>query len=543
MSNKRQLTLILLSALMAACGGGGGGGTPAPAPAPAPAPSGCASVAPTTPTGGNVTLSGLASYASVPNTATGALNYALASDKPIRGATLEVLDSGGGVLATTQTGADGRYAVAVPGGVVMSMRVRAELLKSGSGPTWNVTVRDNTAVNALYSIQGCSFATGAAAITRDINAPTGWNGSAYSGTRAAAPFAVLDAVYAAQAKVLSAEAAAQFPLLQVYWSPNNFPASGSLTAGQIGTTFFTQSGSTRQIYVLGAADSDTDEFDSSVIAHEWGHYYQSAFSRDDSIGGSHSGSSYLDRRVAFSEGWGNAFSGIALERSTYTDSSGPGQSSGFSVNLDNPVASGAGWFREYSVQYVLWKLNQSVGFAGIHAAMKAMATTPAMTGIHAFATAYNTVAAATYSTLNSLLIGQMITASSTDPFGPTESNSGGVAAAVPLYRTMSGPPLTATNLCVANTSDPGVPANRLGRFVYVRVTLAAGTRSFTATTTTSGGTTDPDLFVYQNGNLFARFDSVGSTQTGTATLNAGEHVIALTDFNNNNNACFTLTIN
>ena len=74
--------------------------------------------------------------------------------------------------------------------------------------------------------------------------------------------------------------------------------------------------------MLGKENVDTDEYDASVIAHEWGHYYQSAFSRDDSPGGAHSGGDRLDRRVAFSEGWGNAWSGIALARSNYTDSSG-----------------------------------------------------------------------------------------------------------------------------------------------------------------------------------------------------------------------------
>ncbi|MEZ5459313.1 MAG: hypothetical protein R3E65_08385 [Steroidobacteraceae bacterium] len=59
-------------------------------------------------------------------------------------------------------------------------------------------------------------------------------------------------------------------------------SSAALARGEIGTTFFTP-GTPDRIFVLGRADIDTDEFDQHVIAHEWGHYYQDNFSRDDSL--------------------------------------------------------------------------------------------------------------------------------------------------------------------------------------------------------------------------------------------------------------------
>jgi hypothetical protein len=55
-----------------------------------------------------------------------------------------------------------------------------------------------------------------------------------------------------------------------------------LPQASIGSTFFINRSTGKEIYVLGAENVDTDEFDDSVIAHEWGHYYQSSFSRDDS---------------------------------------------------------------------------------------------------------------------------------------------------------------------------------------------------------------------------------------------------------------------
>ncbi|KAI1692194.1 hypothetical protein DdX_21391 [Ditylenchus destructor] len=89
-------------------------------------------------------------------------------------------------------------------------------------------------------------------------------------------------------KVLTAAPATAFPSLKVFWSVNNTNASGSIALGQIGTTFFVGRSSGAEIYVLGKEDVDTDEFDAPVIAHEWGHYYQASFSRDDSTGGAHS---------------------------------------------------------------------------------------------------------------------------------------------------------------------------------------------------------------------------------------------------------------
>lgn len=265
-----------------------------------------------------VTLSGNVTFDSVPN-ATGGLSYGAMSAKPVRGAVVEILDANAAVLASTAADGNGAYAVSVPANTTVNVRVKAQLLQTGSGASWDVSVRDNTQSEALYAMESGSFSTGSAAVTRNVHAPSGWNGSSYDSTRVAGPFAVLDTVYATQTKVLSVAPSTVFPPLRIFWSVNNVPASGNPALGQIGTTYFTSSnaaGAARAIYVLGKENVDTDEYDSSVVAHEWGHYYQSAFSRDDSPGGSHSLSERLDRRLAFSEGWGNAWSGIAWRAAT-----------------------------------------------------------------------------------------------------------------------------------------------------------------------------------------------------------------------------------
>jgi len=277
---KMAAALIATSALVACGGGGGGGNNVAALPALLALGSGAAT--------GPITLSGVVTYDAVPNT-TGALAYGSVVAKPVRGAVVEIVDAASIVVATTSTDDSGAYSASVPGNSQLLVRVRAQATRSGSGPSWDVTVRDNTQSDAIYSVESALFNSGTAAGTRNVHAPSGWGGNSYTSARAAAPFALLDTIYTAQAKVLAAAPAAAFPPLRVFWSVNNLPARGSRELGQIGTTSFVlSSGSasaTRSIYVLGKEDVDTDEYDATVIAHEWGHYYQSAFSRDDSPGG------------------------------------------------------------------------------------------------------------------------------------------------------------------------------------------------------------------------------------------------------------------
>ncbi len=497
----------IAAALLAGCGGGGGGGGGGGLPIGLPI--GLPVVL------NPVALSGKATYDSVPNN-NGPLVYADTSAKPVRGATVEVLDANTSAqLAVTTTDDSGNYTVSVPANTNIAVRVRAQLTRTGPGATWDVTVRDNTRSDALYSMQSPSFSSGSSALTRDLRADSGWNGSRYSGTRVAAPFAVLDTVYTSMQKVLSVAPASAFPLLKVFWSINNAPSPGSLAAGQIGTTFFFNNGSSgRQIYVLGKEDVDTDEFDASVIAHEWGHYYQSAFSRDDSIGGEHSTSDRLDRRVAFSEGWGNAWSGIALNRSNYADSFRERQGEVLAfVDLAAGPSTNPGWFREGSNQAILWNLNRQAGFKPIHDTLTGFQfrSGAPVTSIHAFAAAFNATAPGSASALTSLLNAQSITSS--DAYGVGESNDGGVPSALPMYGTLTVG-TTVNNVCVSNAAGTG---NKLGNIAYLRF-IALANRDHQVSI---GGATVPDFDVFRGGEIARSGNRV--------SLSAGEYVLAVRD--------------
>ncbi|SFM96288.1 hypothetical protein [Variovorax sp. OV329] len=511
-----RLCALVVVVGLGGCGGGGGGGSPGPA--------------------GSV--SGTVSYDDVPNV-NGGLAYNAIVSKPVRGAGVDIVDaSSGAVLASTETDDNGNYSVQMPGQALVTVRVRAQLARSAArGASWDVAVRDNTQGNALYSMESPSFAP-SGNTTRDLHAPSGWDGSGYSGARVAGPFAILDTVYTAMNKVLSVAPSTSFPSLRLYWSPRNVPARGQVSLGQIGTTSFVASTSGAVIYVLGAEGVDTDEFDASVIAHEWGHYYQNAFSRDDSPGGSHDLDELIDQRLAFSEGWGNAWSGIALARQNYTDSQGPGQGAGVNMDLAATPSGRAGWYREASVQSILWNLNNRFGYGGIHAAMTGgLRSTPALTTIHAFAAAYAGAQPQHQGDLSSLLVGQAISGAF-DPWGALEGNNGATPLSLPLYHLMTGPSAT---VCVTNQNDPDGEGNKLGSFSFLRVTVPnAGSHQISVSGPPGS---DPDFYVFA-GNRLAASEGVGTSEVASVGLPAGEVVLAVNDANNtSSNTCLDVSIN
>ncbi len=500
-------------------------------------------------------ISGVADYESVPtNTTTGALAYGSITVRPIRLASVDLIASpSGAVMASTTTNSAGAYSFTVTIPQTVLVRVRAEMVRTNtSGGTYNFSVRDNTAGNALYTMDSPAFtpATGVTT-TRNLRAATGWGGSSYTGTRAAAPFSILDVSYETSLKVLQASPNAVFPALRMFWSVNNRPTSGNLTTGLIGTSFFQRSASgTHDIYILGAADTDTDEFDRHVVAHEWGHYIQAAFSRDDSLGGQHSSGNRLDMRVAFSEGWGNGWSGIAMGTPFYGDSFGTSQSQGFIINVSTAPTTNKGWFSESSVQYLIYQFGQnaSIGFTPIFTVLSNMRTTlladGAVSSIHSFAARLKAAVPGMASTIDGLLAGQSITVN--DAIGTGEGNNGGVPEALPVYRNHTAALGVAQNYCLSDTAGvSGAENNKLGTHVFIRFsTASAGARTITAIGTTS--TSDPDFNVISSTGTETVFDAattVSQSTTAGFTLPAGTHLIILNDYNLTANAATAATQN
>ncbi len=541
-------------------------------PAPVPAPT-------------SVALQGVVTFDRVPAVAGAGLDYANTVERPARGVTVQLVGANG-VLASTTTDAAGRYSFTVAANTDVSLRVRAEMVQIGS-PSWDFRVVDNVNSNALYVLAGSVFNSGVADLTRDLHAASGWDGTSYAMARSAAPFAILDVVYAAVQVVLGAAPNADFPALQIRWSTGNVPVSGS-AAGQIGDSHFIPGVG---IELLGAANQDTDEYDRHVIAHEWGHYLEHAFSRSDSIGGAHTLSDQLDMRVALSEGWGNAFSAIATGEPVYVDTFGAGQARNFSFDLEQRPSRrnpNPGWFNEEAVQSLLYDLydngrdvppgtttldDLALGFAPLFAVLSGdQRQTPALTSVFSLVDALKRQRPADVPLIDQLAASQGIQPI-VDRYGSTETNFG-----VPTKRTAQEvgadfhsvyDELTvggaAVNVCSLDdyTSALTGAVNKLASRRFVRFTVTApGPHVITARAVAPlNGAADPDLQLHlPDGSVLSSTGPPHCTaatpqdcvETFTPSLAAGDHVLEVYEWTNTNDTddqyppvgrtCFDVTV-
>lgn len=535
---------------LAACGGGGGsGGQPT----------------------GPVTISGKAQYEFPPPLpACQGLDFGGIQLRPVRQATIQLIDATtNAVLGAGVTGDDGDFSLTVDPDTDVFIRVRAELKKAGT-PSWDVEVRDNTAdaVNtplaqrALYVLDGALFNSGSVNLTRDITAATGWTGTSYTGTRAAAPFAVLDAIYSGMLLIVAEDPQVAFEPLDAFWSVNNTATPGDIDIGEIGTSFYSGN---NELFLLGKVGVDADEFDDHVVAHEWGHYFEDTFSRSDSVGGSHGLGDLLDMRVAFGEGWATALSGISLGNPLYCDTT---LSGGFGINIEGQGGGTPGWYNEISVMkliFDLWDTNVdgadtgSIGFGPLYGVMTgAEATTPAFTSIFTFATALKAENPASEPFIDALLLAEAITAAGMNAFGDGELNQGpgNESDVLPVYTDIV-PDGTMINICSNSQFDRSsideliADGNKLSEHRFLRMTIGTPSQyAFDVRTKTpmpapddpndDRDQSDPDILIVLNGqaqNQFVNGDLQGFSGaaneeifTTANILAAGEYVMDLVEF-------------
>lgn len=472
-----------------------------------------------------VTVSGKITYDNVPhNTSTNGLDYNSTTQDPVRGATIQVLQ-GSNTIATAKTTADGNYSFDLPSVTDVRIRVRAELTQSSTS-SWDVQVVDNTNNKALYVLDSAIFSTGVVNQTRNLNAPSGWGGTSYTSTRAAAPFHILDRVYETIKKLEVVDSSINLPALDINWSVNNVAQSGDRSQGQIGTSFY----SNGEIYLLGAENSDTDEYDGHVIIHEWGHYFEDKLARSDSIGGSHSGGDRLDMRVAFGEGFGNAWSGIITDDPYYRDSYGSQQAQGFSINVENNNVSNKGWFSEGSVQAILYDIydglvddTTTLGLAPIYEVLtNEQKNTEAFTSIFSFITYLKDNNPAQVAQINTLVNAQQIV-TNMDIWGSNETNNGGNSANLPVYITIQ-PDNAPVEACTNITN--GDDRNKLGNHRFLRINVASSGSYTLRLTPAVANTHDVDAYIYSQGSLVAFNEDFGTGQVNVSTnLQAGTYVV------------------
>lgn len=580
-------TAVVLAALALQACGGGGGEAPAPAPNTDTNTGGgttvtgggtTPSVNTTTPTQ-TIVVTGTATYEAVPyRTVTvtgqgsaGSLDYSAAVRKPIRGVTVQAVKNSGlateEILATSSTTATGGYTLNVPINTQYSVRMRAEMLKTTGAALWNVTVLDNTFNDALWVVETGVGVTTTTNAVRNINAATTWNGTGYNqSTRPAGIFTMLDTLYDSIQQIATTQPTVTFPKLTVHWSPANTDsaATADLPLGQLGgKTFFrsattttfvagvTTTVATRQIYVLGKADVDSDEFDRGILAHEFGHYLQNVFSvANVSLGGGHGLGNRLDMTLAFSEGWGNAYSSIARNDPVYADAGGVSQASGFTINFGNTaVITNKGWFNEISVANSIYLLFKDAGFAPVWNALTGpMRTQASLPTIFSFAAAVRGagVPAAT-TALNNVLTANLISTTS-DEWGNNEINNGGAASNLPVYTPLAFNTATSTCYNTVNMTD-ATDINKLGMVKYHRHTLTAANAGARNVRVNFEANRDVDFDVFQNNVRVARAAALtpagGTFEAKAVNLSAGEVVIRTRDFITNTAplTCSTLLLN
>ena len=533
-----RISLVLATALIASCGGGGGGtvgGTPQPVP-----------VVP------DVAVSGRISFDRVPFKVAPlqGLDFANVIDAPARGIAVEAIENGSNViLATATTNSSGNYSLTVPGNRSLFIRAKAQLLQASGQPSWNFRVLNNTNANALYALDGQVFNSGTQASVRDLRATSGWSGSSYTGTRAAAPFAILDTVYQAKELLLSAQASLVMAPLDLFWSVSNRPASPfNAATGNINSTAYVRSGGALPgIYIQGDfanGSGDTDEFDQSVIAHEFGHYVEYVLTRADSIGGTHGIGTRLDMRVAFSEGWGNAFGAMVLNDPLYRDSFS-GANAEFNQNIESSADPNPGWFSEATVQEILWDIfdntnesgdNVALGFAPIYQAIAGpQRSTTALTDLHTFIAALKTISPTSSAALDALATAAPRNITGLGDFATGESNNGGDSSVLPLYVPITLNGSTPVRVC-SNVRFQSY--NRLGNRKFLKLDLnspATVTVTITAEADPAvpGSTAaqDPDAVVWRQGARVSIGNQVSSTETlGPLALQTGTYLLEVYDF-------------
>ena len=514
-------------------------------------------------------MSGTTSYEFVPpNISCQGLNFGATVVRPIRGATVQLIDAGsGGILGSTVADDNGGYAFAnIDANTMVRLRVRAELKRTGA-PSWDVEIRDNVDTSGsppplsnrpLYVLDGADFSTGVADVTRDLTATTGWGGSSYTGPRSAAPFAVLDAIYSGMLFVLSVDPTVNFAPLDAYWSVNNALSSPTdIDAGELGASFYR--GDIDSLFLLGDANTDTEEFDDHVIVHEWGHYFEDNLSRSDSFGGAHAIGDRLDPRLAFGEGWATALAGMALDNHLYCDTGIPGTASGFGIGAESGSYDARGWYDEISVVRFIYDMydgvgqggssdddagggdNVSIGFGPIYQVMTGpQASTEAFTTVFSFATELRAVLnSADQLALDAQLAREdMDGGLGLDIWGTNETNlAGGAIDVSPIYTDLVADGST-LNICSNSQFDSQRYGNKLTEDRFLRISVPVTDQyDVTITTTTATPATpdpddrdqsDPDIYIWRGQQFLTAGTSPveNSESFRTPTLIAGETYIA-----------------
>lgn len=272
----------------------------------------------------NASISGTALYEDKPFNESGFLSQP-PEQKPIRNAVVSAIAIDGFItLGSASTDSAGRFSFTNlandrrRAGIYIQIQTKTD---PGPGHPSQVEIRNNPDDNALLAIasEGINdhLTPDRPALQTIAGADSGIGGA----------FNILD-VFEQANELIQASSCPPAntpcipPLLTAYWEPGS--SDGTYYDDVLDAIF---------ILGGGTLDGDTDEYDDSVIAHEYGHFVMKHFAQDDSPGGPHEiRDNRQDIRLAWSEGWGNFFSSAVRNSPLYVDTTLNGS---FSVNLED----------------------------------------------------------------------------------------------------------------------------------------------------------------------------------------------------------------
>jgi hypothetical protein len=229
---------------------------------------------------------------------------------PVRLGTVEILrmNCGEEVIATAETDDDGAFSVTVntPSGSILRAAAVAQMTRAGA----RAVVRNGRRM--AYSYEGPDLTlTEEPSQIREIAVEIP-NDCKY---QVAGAFNILESARLGFAAVEGILAPPDDRPLTIFWEVGDPDGTYfSLSAddldgdGAPGDPFIRIRGGVRT-----AGCSNSDQFDDSIVLHEFGHYIASIHSRDDSPGGRHAVGERVDPRLAWSEGWADFFSAMARD--------------------------------------------------------------------------------------------------------------------------------------------------------------------------------------------------------------------------------------
>lgn len=298
-------------------------------------------------------------------------------EKDIRYANYRILNAAGAIVYCGNTGANGLFNLTLKENETYTIKVYSYILFSTIA---NVAIMNSPAEASPYFIQKSFNTSDTTSLQLVSKLPE--NSLTNLETNNSGAFNILDQIVTSnlflktntQNCTTCTSSFSNTPFLEIYWKLGLNPRS-YLNDPNTPVSFFLnfREGNTHyyRIFILGGmngisdAITDTDEFDNSVIIHEYAHFLMSVFSKDSNPGGLHYAVESIDPRLAWSEGIANFFQAAVLNEGVYLDITGssainiPFEKQNGASTKDKPSIRGEGNYREFSIARFFWDIIDS----------------------------------------------------------------------------------------------------------------------------------------------------------------------------------------